>query len=104
MFTTCISAHSSSCAHQSRPPPSLTIDALTHAAPFQEAEPFPRLLPSPSPLQITGKPWQEIEYTSRDTDSKKYRSLTIQAPVANADQLYQIYEAVGADPRVRGVG
>lgn len=50
--------------------------------------------------QITGRPWQEIKYTSRDTDSKKYRSLTIQAPVANADQLYQIYEAVGADPRV----
>jgi putative lipoic acid-binding regulatory protein len=40
-------------------------------------------------------------YSSRDTSSGKYRSLTIHAPVKSADQLYEIYEKVDLDPRVK---
>ncbi|TFJ86730.1 hypothetical protein NSK_001818 [Nannochloropsis salina CCMP1776] len=51
--------------------------------------------------QVTGEPPADIVYSSRDTSSGKYRSLTIHAPVKSADQLYEIYEKVDLDPRVK---
>lgn len=50
---------------------------------------------------VTGKPWESIAYSSRDTSSGKYRSLTIKAPVDSADQLYTVYEKISADQRVK---
>ncbi|KAM3569082.1 hypothetical protein VYU27_008810 [Nannochloropsis oceanica] len=51
--------------------------------------------------QVTGAPPSDIVYSSRDTSSGKYRSLTIHAPVKSADELYEIYEKVDLDPRVK---
>ncbi|KAG5188109.1 hypothetical protein JKP88DRAFT_206811 [Tribonema minus] len=42
-----------------------------------------------------------VEYTVRDTDSGKYRSVTLMAPVSNSDMLYKCYEVIGQDERVR---
>ena len=50
---------------------------------------------------MTGKEAGEITYSSRDTSSGRYRSLTIQCPVQNADQLYAIYDRISQDARVK---
>jgi hypothetical protein len=44
-------------------------------------------------MQITGRPWEEITYSARDTNSGRYRSLTINVPVQNADMLYEVRES-----------
>lgn len=61
----------------------------------------PTTTPTDKNAQVTGKEAGEITYSSRDTSSGKYRSLTIQCPVQNADQLYAIYDRISQDARVK---
>lgn len=49
--------------------------------------------------QVTGVEAEVIKFTSRDTP--KYLSVSIQAPVANAEMLYECYDALGEDSRVK---
>ena len=50
---------------------------------------------------VTGVPSADIKSSVRITNSKKYISVTIQAPVKNADMLYEVYEVLSKDPRVK---
>lgn len=34
-------------------------------------------------------------------DRGKYRSITVEAPVNTSDQIYEVYAAIGRDPRVK---
>jgi len=42
---------------------------------------------------------EQVPYTTRDVG--KWTSVTVKAPVQNADMLYQLYENVDRDPRVK---
>ena len=49
----------------------------------------------------TGVPSQEIKYKIRVTDSLKYISLTVDAAVTSSEMLYELYEKISVDPRVK---
>ena len=42
-----------------------------------------------------------IEFSKNDSKQKTYTSVTIKAPVASAEELYQCYAVLRQDPRVK---
>ena len=48
--------------------------------------------------KVVKKPAESIEHRNRDKG--KYRSVTIEAPVENSDQVYECYAKLSEDPRV----
>ena len=51
--------------------------------------------------RVSGVATDEITYKLRDTKTGKYRSITIDVPVQSAAMLYECYEALSKDPRVK---
>lgn len=51
--------------------------------------------------RVTGVSSESIDFKLRDTKTGKYRSITIDVPVQNAAMLYECYEALSKDPRVK---
>ena len=51
--------------------------------------------------RVTSKPSEEIKFSIRKSSAEKYISVSIDAPVASADMLYECYEALEKDPRVK---
>lgn len=80
--------------HASPPPPPTTTRPHTNTRTHTQTR-------ENALIQVTGTAAQEITYSSRDTSSGRYRSLTIQCPVQNADQLYAIYDRISQDARVK---
>jgi len=50
---------------------------------------------------VVEKPADGIEFSTAASGKGTYLSVTIRAPVASADQLYQCYAVLRNDPRVR---
>ena len=50
---------------------------------------------------VVDKPASDIEFSKNDSKQKTYTSVTIKAPVASADELYQCYAVLRQDPRVK---
>ena len=50
---------------------------------------------------VVDKPAADIEFSKNDSKQKTYTSVTIKAPVASADELYQCYAVLRQDPRVK---
>ena len=50
---------------------------------------------------VVDKPADSIEFSKNDSKQKTYTSVTIKAPVASADELYQCYAVLRQDPRVK---
>jgi putative lipoic acid-binding regulatory protein len=51
--------------------------------------------------RVTGVPSEIITFSVRITGSSKYESISIDAPVSNADMLYELYSEVSKDSRVK---
>mmetsp|Transcript_27065 Transcript_27065/g.83389 ORF Transcript_27065/g.83389 Transcript_27065/m.83389 type:complete len:141 (+) Transcript_27065:876-1298(+) len=51
--------------------------------------------------RVVEKPADGIEFSTAASGKGTYLSVTIRAPVASADQLYQCYAVLRNDPRVR---
>ena len=47
------------------------------------------------------KPPESISYSTTPSGKGTYLSVTIEAPVESADELYRCYAALRRDPRVR---
>ena len=50
---------------------------------------------------VVDKPADSIEFSKNDSKQKTYTSVTIKAPVASAEELYQCYAVLRQDPRVK---
>ena len=50
---------------------------------------------------VVNKPTESIAFSKNDSKQKTYTSVTIKAPVASADELYQCYAVLRQDPRVK---
>ena len=50
---------------------------------------------------VVDKPAESIAFSKNDSKQKTYTSVTIKAPVASADELYQCYAVLRQDPRVK---
>ena len=50
---------------------------------------------------VVDKPVDDIAFSKNDSKQKTYTSVTIKAPVASADELYQCYAVLRQDPRVK---
>ena len=50
---------------------------------------------------VVDKPASDIEFSKNDSKQKTYTSVTIKAPVASADELYECYAVLRQDPRVK---
>ena len=50
---------------------------------------------------VVDKPASDIEFSKNDSKQKTYTSVTIKAPVASADELYQCYAVLRQDPRAK---
>jgi len=50
---------------------------------------------------VTGVPLRRLPFSARVSESKKYISLSIDAPVKDAGMLYEIYNATSRDSRIK---
>jgi putative lipoic acid-binding regulatory protein len=50
---------------------------------------------------VTGVPSRRLPFSVRVSESKKFISLSIDAPVKDADMLYEIYNATNRDSRIK---
>ena len=50
---------------------------------------------------VVNKPAESIAFSKNDSKQKTYTSVTIKAPVASADELYECYAVLRQDPRVK---
>ena len=50
---------------------------------------------------VVDKPAESIAFSKNDSKQKTYTSVTIKAPVASADELYECYAVLRQDPRVK---
>ena len=51
--------------------------------------------------EATGKSASSIQYSINSSSGGKYVSVTIQAPVASPDEVYECYAKLRGDPRVK---
>ena len=71
---------------------SLSMFCLTHESSFS----FPSILILCGKGEVSA---EEIKW--RERRSGKWTSVTVSAPVKSAEMLYELYETIDRDPRVR---